>query len=314
MLGGKGFYRGSSVLVSGTAGTGKSSLAAHFAAATCAAGQRCLYFAFEESRAQIIRNMASIGIDLATHEKSGLLQFHNARPTLHGLEMHLALIHKNLQQTKPAVAIFDPITNLLSAAGNISEVNAMLTRLIDSLKARQITTLFTSLTSGEQSRESTDVGISSLMDTWILLRDLELNGERNRAIYILKSRGMKHSNQVREFVLTPRGIDLVDVYVGPAGVLTGSARLSQEASERAQRISREQETLRRLRGLDRKRKVLEAQMAALRAEFDAEEDEVHRVSDQQRQMDAALDNDRNAMARNRFADVRTTVSRNGGGR
>jgi circadian clock protein KaiC len=228
--------------------------------------------------------------------------------------MHLALIHKNLQQTKPAVAIFDPITNLLSAAGNTSDVNAMLTRLIDSLKARQITTLFTSLTSGEQSRESTDVGISSLMDTWILLRDLELNGERNRAIYILKSRGMKHSNQVREFVLTPRGIDLVDVYVGPAGVLTGSARLSQEASERAQRISREQETLRRLRGLERKRKVLEAQIASLRAEFDAEEDEVRRMSDQQRRTDATLDNDRNLMARNRFADLRTTVSRNGGGR
>ncbi|HVS71820.1 MAG TPA: circadian clock protein KaiC [Phycisphaerae bacterium] len=310
MLGGKGFLRGSSVLVSGTAGTGKSSLAGHFANAACARGERVLYFAFEESKAQIMRNMKSIGLDLEQHEKKGLLHFFNARPTAFGLEMHLAMIHKRIGQIKPAACVFDPVTNLLQAAGGLEEVNAMLTRLIDYLKSRAITAMFTSLTVGNNARESTDVGISSLMDTWILLRDIELNGERNRAIYILKSRGMAHSNQVREFVLTKHGIELVDVYLGAEGVLTGSARLAQEARERAERLRKAEGTEKRRRDLERRRKVLAAQIAALEAEYAAEEEEVRRMVGEEEGRARMLETDRAAMARNRRADV--AAGANGG--
>jgi circadian clock protein KaiC len=310
MLGGKGFLRGSSVLVSGTAGTGKSSLAGHFANAACARGERVLYFAFEESKAQIMRNMKSIGLDLEQHEKKGLLHFFNARPTAFGLEMHLAMIHKRIGQIKPAACVFDPVTNLLQAAGGLEEVNAMLTRLIDYLKSRAITAMFTSLTVGNNARESTDVGISSLMDTWILLRDIELNGERNRAIYILKSRGMAHSNQVREFVLTKHGIELVDVYLGAEGVLTGSARLAQEARERAEKLRKAEATEKRRRDLERRRKVLAAQIAALEAEYAAEEEEVRRMVGEEEGRARMLETDRAAMARNRRADV--AAGANGG--
>jgi circadian clock protein KaiC len=313
MLGGKGFYRGSSILVTGTAGTGKSSLAAHFANATCEGGERCLYFAFEESKSQIMRNMGSIGIDLAKHEKKGLLHFFAARPTAFGLEMHLAMIHKKINDLKPSVTIFDPVTNLLQAAGGEDEVNAMLTRLIDFLKSQTITALFTSLTVGHQARESTDVGISSLMDTWLLLRDIELHGERNRGLYILKSRGMKHSNQVREFVITPRGIDLLDVYLGPSGVLTGSARLSQEAAERAEQARKDLAMQKRIRDLERKRKALEAQMAALRADLEGEEEEIRMITEEDQIQAKLLAGDRAAMARNRFADAAARpLSVNGG--
>jgi circadian clock protein KaiC len=311
MLGGKGYYRGSSVLVTGTAGTGKSSLAAHFANATCARGEKCVYFAFEESKSQIIRNMASIGIDLARHEKKGLLHFFNARPTAFGLEMHLAMIHKRIADFKPAVTIFDPVTNLLATAGDKDEVNAMLTRLIDYLKSRQVTAFFTSLTTGGQVKEATDVGISSLMDTWLLLREIELNGERNRGLYILKSRGMKHSNQIREFVLTPHGIDLVDVYLGPTGVLTGSARLAQEEAEQADRVARDQTAARRIRDLDRKRKALDAQIASLRAAFEAEQEEIEQMVHENQLRTKAVDAARATMARSRFADAHAGP-RNGG--
>ncbi|HVX87238.1 MAG TPA: circadian clock protein KaiC [Phycisphaerae bacterium] len=310
MLGGKGFLRGSSVLVSGTAGTGKSSLAGHFANAACARGERVLYFAFEESKAQIMRNMKSIGLDLEAHEKKGLLHFFNARPTAFGLEMHLAMIHKRIAQIKPTACVFDPVTNLLQAAGGLEEVNAMLTRLIDYLKSRAITAMFTSLTMGNSARESTDVGISSLMDTWILLRDLELNGERNRAIYILKSRGMAHSNQVREFVLTKHGIELVDVYLGAEGVLTGSARLAQEARERAEKLRLAEATEKRRRDLHRRRKAIEAQIAALEAEYAAEEEEVRRMVGEEEGRVRVLETDRAAMAKNRRADTAAGV--NGG--
>jgi circadian clock protein KaiC len=309
MLGGKGFYRGSSILISGTAGTGKSSLSAHFANATCERGERCIYFAFEESKSQIIRNMRSIGIDLEKHEKSGLLQFFAARPTTFGLEMHLALIHKRINDFKPAACVFDPVTNLLTASGNTDEVNAMLTRLIDFLKARQTTAMFTSLTSGEAAQEATDIGISSLMDAWILLRDLELNGERNRAIYVLKARGMHHSNQVREFLLTKRGIDLVDVYLGAEGVLTGSTRLAQQAKEKAASLLREQTTRKRIRDLDRKRKALDAQIVALRAEFEAEEDEIRHIVNEENIRAHILQADMVAMARSRKADKAINGSR-----
>ncbi|HWW18691.1 MAG TPA: circadian clock protein KaiC [Candidatus Saccharimonadales bacterium] len=280
MLEGKGFYRGSSVLVSGTAGSGKSSLAAHFAQQTCRDGKRCLYVALEESPAQATRNMKSIGIDLEKQVKRGLLRFEAWRPTESGLEMHLLQIHKLVEQHKPAMVIIDPITNLL--LGSKNELHSMLMRLIDYLKTQQITGFFTALTSGRNKEiEETDVGISSLIDTWLFARDVELNGERNRCIYVLKSRGMAHSNQVREFVMSKSGIRLLPVYVGSGTVLTGSARLSQEARERAESMLRQQTKEEQQRVLVGKRKALEAQIAAMRSEFAQEEARVALVTQQE---------------------------------
>ena len=272
MLGGAGFYRGSSILVSGTAGTGKTSLAAHFASATCRAGERCLYLAFEESPAQLARNMRSIGIDIEPWLKKGLLRLQASRPSLHGLEMHLASVHKQVEEFSPKVVIVDPISNLVSA-GNELDTQAMLLRLVDYLKGRGITAMFINLTGGGRSWETTDVGVSSLIDTWILLRDIELGGERNRGVYVLKSRGMKHSNQIREFLITPKGIELAEVYVGPEGVLTGSMRAAQEAREKAAEIERQQSAERRQRELAIRRTTLAAQIQALQAEVAAVEEE-----------------------------------------
>ncbi|HJP95368.1 MAG TPA: circadian clock protein KaiC [Pyrinomonadaceae bacterium] len=223
MLTGKGFYRGSSILVSGTAGTGKSTIAAHFVEAVCKRGERALFFAFEESQDQIVRNMRSVGIDLEKFVRKGVLKFHNARPSSRGLELHLALMHKHIEEYDPAVVVVDPITNFL-AIGDIIETKSMLTRMIDFFKTKGITAMFTSLTSAESELEDSNVDVSSLMDTWILVKNIETNGERNRGLYILKARGIAHSNQVRELVLTDRGIELIDVYIGPDGVLMGSAR------------------------------------------------------------------------------------------
>jgi len=282
MLEGKGFYRGSSILVSGTAGSGKSTLAAHFAQQTCRNSERCLYVALEESPAQATRNMRSIGIDLEKQVKKGLLRFEAWRPTQSGLEMHLLQIHKLVEQHKPAAVIIDPITNLL--LGSKNELHSMLMRLIDILKTQQITGFFTALTSGRNKEiEETDVGISSLIDTWIFARDVELNGERNRCIYVLKSRGMAHSNQVREFVMSKDGIRLLPVYVGGGAVLTGSARLSQEARERAESMLRQQSKEEQRRVLDGKRKALDAQIAAMRSEFAQEEASVTLVRQQEEQ-------------------------------
>ncbi len=214
MLDGKGFFKGSSVLVSGTAGTGKTSLAAYFANETCRRGQRCIYFAFEESPNQIIRNMHSIGVDLQQYVDKGLLKFFASRPTLYGLEMHLVAMYKVIKEFKPAAIVLDPITNLITV-GSVSEVKSMLIRLIDFLQEEQITVVFTALSLNNVVNEQTDEGVSSLVDAWVLVRDIEFNGERNRGMYIMKSRGMKHSNQVREFVITDKGLDLVDVYLGP---------------------------------------------------------------------------------------------------
>jgi circadian clock protein KaiC len=207
MLGGKGFYRGSSILLSGPAGTGKSSISAAFVDAACRRGERCLYFAFEESTDQILRNMRSIGIDLAPHVKKGLLQFHVARPTMYGLEMHLVKMYDLIKQTKPKVVVLDPITDFF-AVGNSAEVKAAITRIIDFLKTNEITSLFTSYTSQDEGFDQTVVGVSSLIDTWITLRNLENNGERHRGLFILKSRGMAHSHQIRSFELTNAGIKL----------------------------------------------------------------------------------------------------------
>jgi circadian clock protein KaiC len=301
MLGGSGVYRGSSILISGTAGGGKTSLAAHAAEASVRRGERCLYFAFEESPAQITRNMRSIGIDLERGVASGLLRFLASRPTLHGLETHLATMHREILAFDPRLVIVDPVTNLTSS-GNEAEINAMLMRLIDFLKGRQVTALFTSLTAGGDAIEQTAVGISSLMDTWLLVRIIEAGGERNRGLYVLKSRGMAHSNQVREFVITDRGVELLDVYVGPHGVLTGTARYSQEARERAEERVRQQEFESRRRGVERRRAAVEAQIAALRAEFESEEEDLRRLLVQKDLHDASIVKDRQEMAKLRRAD------------
>ena len=301
MLGGKGYFRGSTVLVSGTAGSGKTSISAHFVDAACRRGERVLFFAFEESPAQIIRNMHSIGIDLAPWEAAGLLQFKAHRPTFYGLEMHLAIMHKAVLAFKPSVVVVDPINGLIfsNAAG---EVKALLLRLVDFLKTSQITALLTNLISGGSFEAHTDVAISSLIDTWLLLRDIELNGERNRGLYILKSRGMAHSNQVREFLLTDNGVDLLDVYVGPGGVLTGSARLAQTAQEQAAQLKRQEEIEQKQQELARKRRMLEARMALLQAEFESEEIQIRRLIQQEQARDARLVEDRQEMAKSRQAD------------
>jgi circadian clock protein KaiC len=302
MLGGEGYYRGSSVLISGTAGTGKTSLSAYFANATCARGERCLYLAFEESPAQLVRNMKSIGLDLGPWIKKGLLRLEASRPTLLGIEAHLALIHKTVNEFEPQVVIVDPISNF-SSAGSGTAVEAMLLRLIDFLKSRQVTAMFVNLTAGGNAWEHTDVGVSSLIDTWILLRDIELAGERNRGLYVLKSRGMRHSNQIREFLITPEGIRLEDVYIGPEGVLTGSMRAAQEDREKAATLAREQDIELKQRDLARKRAALEAQIAALRTEFDAVEDESKRVAEQDRTREQQFVTDRSTAALRRGADA-----------
>jgi circadian clock protein KaiC len=302
MLEGKGYYRGSSILVSGTSGTGKTSVATHFASAACERGERCLYLALEESPSQIMRNLRSVGLDLEHWVKKGLLSFQAARPTSHGLEMHLAIVHKTIAEFKPQVVVVDPVTNLLSV-GAEDEVKAMLTRLIDYMKSQQVTGLFTSLTDGDQVLEKTDVGISSLMDTWILLRNIESDGERNRGLYVLKSRGMAHSNQIREFRMSKQGIELVDAYLGPAGVLTGTARLVQEAKEKAEAAEYKQEVTRKRRELERNRKTLEAQIAALKAEFAAQEEELNTLSKREVEREEVRGYDRLEMARSRHAEL-----------
>lgn len=301
MLGGSGYYRGSTILVSGTAGTGKSSLCAHFAQAACQRKERCLYFSFEESPGQILRNMRSIGIELAPHVAKGLLRFHTVRASTHGLEVHLAMFHKIIREFQPRIVIIDPISTMLQA-GELLNARAMLTRLIDFIKASQITALVTNLTAGGGALEATDAEISSLVDTWLLLRDVESSGERNRALYVLKSRGMAHSNQLREFLLTEHGIQLKDVYVGSDGVLTGSARLSQEAREQASALARQQEIESRQRERERRREALEARILAMRKEFEAEDQEAARIETQETARENVTARDREVMARSRRAD------------
>jgi len=301
MMGGKGYYQGSSILVTGTAGSGKSSMAAHFVDAACRRGERCLYFAFEESRNQIIRNMRSIGIDLEQWVNKGLLEFRNSRPTLYGLEMHLVTMHKAIEGFHPAIVVVDPISNLIAAASRM-EVKSMLSRLIDYLKMKGITAFCTDLTSVGGSLERTEVGISSLTDTWLLLQVIEGSGERNRGLYILKSRGMEHSNQVREFCLTDNGIQLRDVYIGTGGVLTGAGREAQEAREKVETLERSQEIERKQRDIERKKAVIEAQIAALRVGFEAEKDDLEQAIAREKLHQEVITEETQAMARTRKSD------------
>jgi circadian clock protein KaiC len=306
MLGGLGFFRGSSILVSGMAGTGKSSTAASFADATCRRGERCLYFALEEAPQQIVRNMRSIGLDLQPWVESGLLTFHASRPTLFGLEMHLTTIFRAVTELEPSVVIVDPLSNL-SSIGSYLEVMSTLLRLVDFLKSRQVTALFTSLVSNGGTENESELGVSSLMDTWISLRNLESNGERNRGLYVLKSRGMSHSNQIREFVLTDHGVELVDVYLGTEGVLTGSARLNQEARERAESAARQDELESRRRRIARRRIAMEAQIASLRADLEGEEEDLEKQALETTSREDELQTNRAAMASARHADSGGTL-------
>ncbi|MEQ8175397.1 MAG: circadian clock protein KaiC [Syntrophomonadaceae bacterium] len=283
MMDGQGYYRGSSILVSGTSGSGKSTVAAHFVKAAGQRGERCLYFAMEESAAQIIRNQLSTGIDLKPLVEQGLLKIHSARPSLYGLEMHLVTMQKLVNEFQPRVVVLDPVSNLISV-GSMVQVRSMLTRLIDWLKVKQTTSLYISLTPSGDDCEQTDIGISSLMDTWLLLRDIELNGERNRGLYILKSRGMAHSNQIREFIITNHGVDLLDAYLGPGGVLTGTTRLIQEQHDRELEMAKEQEITELQYELEQKRQALESKILALRGEFAARETAMNRIIVQQQSL------------------------------
>lgn len=294
MFSGKGYFKGSSILVTGNAGTGKSSVAAQFADASCHRGEKCIYIAFEESPKQIMRNMKSIGINLEQWVDKGLLKFHATRPSLYGLELHLVTIYKLVNDFQPETVIIDPISNLITV-GNQTEVKSMLMRLIDFLKNKQITALSTSLSLIGQVEA--DVGVSSIMDTWIDLKATEVNGERNRTIDIIKSRGMKHSNQLREFILTGNGIKLRDVYLGPRGMLTGSARVSQIALEKAKKLDREQEIEQKQREIERERELMDAKIAGIQSQFKAKEEELERIIQQEKLKEEVMEKDRAEMAK-----------------
>ncbi|WP_147078791.1 circadian clock protein KaiC [Methylobacterium haplocladii] len=270
MLGPGGFFRGSSVLISGVAGTGKTTIAAHLLDAACRRGERCLAFVFEESGAQICRNARSVGLDLEPHIDDGLLKFEAARPSLYGLEMHLARMNRDIEQFQPSIVVIDPVSAL---RGPANELQATLLRMVDMLKSRGITAVFTSLRTDGTFDQAGDLGLSSMMDAWIKLQDVDANGERTRTLYVIKARGMSHSNQVREFQMSASGVRLVDAYVGPAGVLTGTARIVQEAEEQAALLRRRQDSERRRREVQRRRESIERQIAELRASLELADEE-----------------------------------------
>ena len=307
MLGGRGFFRGSSILLTGTSGTGKTIISANFAQAAGRRGERVLFFSFEESPNQIIRNMHSIGLRLEPLVKRDLLRFHSARPSLYGLEMHLATMFKEIATFKPHVVIIDPITSLMDL-GTDSEGKGMVTRLIDYLKAGQITSLFTSLTQGGKAPQESEAAMSSLMDAWILLQDFEGNGERNRVLYVLKARGMKHSNQIREFLISDHGIDVVDAYIGASGVLTGSARAAQNALEKAAVLAGQQEAAQLKREVERKRAALERQIGDLRADYETEAAELRRIAEQVGTSTLLLTTERAASGLLRQADIKVAAT------
>ena len=304
MFGGKGYFRGNSILVSGTSGTGKTSLTTHFVDAACGRGEKCVFFSFEEPADQIIRNMRSIGIDLQRWVDKGLLHFHSVRPTTYGLEMHLVKIHKVIQEFAPSLVVVDPVTGLLHA-GTAYETRSILLRMIDFLKERQITAILTTLTSGTAIQEQTEVEISSLVDAWLLLRDIESRGERNRGIYILKARGVAHSNQIREFLLTSHGVELREVYLGEAGMLTGSARVTQEAKDESAALIGRQEIERKQLLLQRKRQALDAQIAALQLDLETEVQESEQLIAQEKLKVEKWEQDRGVMVTSRYGNSGT---------
>jgi circadian clock protein KaiC len=301
MLDGHGYYRGTTAMISGTPGAGKSSVAAHYMDAACARGERVLAFSYEESPDQTMRNMGSIGFDLRRWVNAGVLQFLAARPSMYGLEMHLAVVTKAITRFDPQSVIIDPISNLVRA-GNDDEAQSVVVRLIDFLKTKGITTILTHPTTDISATAHSDLAISSIVDTWILLETVQAGGERNRQLFIRKSRGMGHSNQVREFSITSKGIELLDVYTGPQGVLTGAARATREAEEQAARLNRAQDVERERRTMERRQRTIAAQIAALQADLEAELAESARVIGDAEELEQQLTKDREAMARRRQAD------------
>lgn len=302
MLGGKGYYRASSVLISGTAGTGKTSFAAEFARAACERGERCIYFAFEESPGQIVRNMRSIGIDLQPYIDIGTMQISASRPMAYGLEMHLIAMRRLIDKFEPSIVIVDPISNLTNV-GTQTDVKFTLTKLIDYLKLRNITAVCTSLVEHESIEGINAQGVSSLIDTWINLRFFENNSERNRGISVVKSRGMPHSNQIREYLITDQGVEIQDVYLGPSGgLLMGSSRAAQEAKELADTIAQSENMTRRKRELESKLKSLDAQIAVLKSEFEEQEEELNKLTSEDKLRSETLAKHRGEMARIKGAD------------
>jgi len=305
-LGGKGYFRGSSIFVTGTPGTGKTSIASAFAGAACRRREKCIYFAFEESKDQLFRNMRSIGIDLSRWERTGLLHIHATRPTFSGLEEHLIAMHRLAHEIRPKIIVIDPVSNL-TEVGNPLEVKSMLGRLVDYYKSNKITTLFTSLLVKGANEDTSREGISSLMDTWIQLKDIESNGEHNRGLLVLKSRGMSHSNQVREFLLTDKEIRLLNVSLSSGVVLMGSSRAAQAAQEEMDAVRRREEIERRKWILERKRREKDARIASLEEEFaTVEEDLTSSIMMEERQGKASVET-RKELARLRKADNKTTT-------
>lgn len=303
MLGGQGYYRGTTILVSGTAGTGKTSFAAQFARAACERGERCLYFAFEESPSQIIRNMKSIGIDLQPYIDTDIMQISASRPMAYGLEMHLITMRKLIDRFEPSIVIIDPISNLTNV-GTQTDVKFTLTKLVDYLKLKNITAVCTSLVEHESIEGINAQGISSLMDTWINLRFFESDSERNRGISVIKSRGMEHSNQIREYLLTDHGMKIRDVYLGPSGgLLMGSSRAVQEAKEMAETAAQSKSVARRKRELESKLKSLDAQITELSSGFEVQKEELDKLSSEDELRSDSLAKDRSEMARIRRADL-----------
>jgi circadian clock protein KaiC len=300
MLEGKGFFRGTSTLVAGSVGTGKTSLAVAIVDSTCQRREKCLYFAFEESPDQIIRNMKSIGFNLRPHVDAGLLRFQAARPSMYGMEQHLLIMEKAVEECNPHLVVVDPASNLENVATE-SEVRSMLVRLVDFLKNKSITTVFTSLLGTQEDFEE-HIGISSLMDNWLLLRNVESNGERNRVMYILKARGIAHSSQVREFRLSNHGIELLDVYAGPYGMLTGTARIEREALDKVEAQQEKEEQERLKHAVERKRQMIESQIAALQVELESEEENLKRTLGQKKRHAEALQEVSDEIAMSRRAD------------
>ncbi len=301
MLDGGGYYRGSSILVTGMAGTGKTTLAGFFASATCDRGERCLYLATEEAPQQILRNQRSIGLDLAHHIENRLLRFESVRPTAYGLEMRLQTIDAWVREFQPSSVVIDPMSNL-ATTGTLNQTKNFLIRLIDLFKSQQITVFFTNLLQSGAPLEHTELGVSSLMDTWLELRTIETNGERNRTLYILKSRGMQHSNQVREFVLTSNGIELVDVYLGQNNFLTGSERVAQQSQEKLAQLNRKQEFDRKKLRLEQQQSLVQAQIKTLEIQLAIEQTELEMFTQQEETAQQVLTDSKVEMSVLRKAD------------
>jgi circadian clock protein KaiC len=282
MLGGKGFFQGSSVLVSGSSGTGKSTFMAKFSQSTCMRNERVVYFSFEESPSQISRNMSSIGIAFEQYQSKGLLHIEAARASQTGLDMHLLHMMRTIDAFKPKVVIVDPITSLSDIASQY-DLKRMLVKLIDFLKAKNITTMIGGLADSANAADSSSISISSLIDSWLLLRDIEANGERTRALFIRKSRGMPHSNKVREFVITNQGVQVLDVFSGPDGVLVGGAREIGSAKQDALNILTHELAERDAVDRQSKIKLLHAQIVDIGQELTRLETSQMRLLDKQLQ-------------------------------